>query len=471
MQFSPEHPLSVSQLNYHLKDCIEFHFKSIYIKGEIGSIRIKGAMYFTLKDEQQSIDVVMWSSQSKYLDFKPKEGDEVEIKGRISTQKKKSYCQIFADRMRLTGEGAMQREFERIKARLQQEGLFNRKRPVPLLPKAIALVTSDDSSAKEDFYRIAKRSPGTKVYLINAAMQGDQAYKSITSALERAVQIPNVEVIALTRGGGAMEHLWTFNDERLARFLWNCPLPLVVGIGHEDNLLIAELVADHRGNTPTGVAHMVMPDLQNLKKGWAHQVQNLQHGFARLYQQYMYRIQELYTRVCQPPSLQGYRQGLEKNTYALEQAIQSLWQKKHYDYVTLNTELHRQAPQKRLGNAQSTCLHLSTQLQNIQPLTQFYHRLEQVIQTLEQSMQAYIQKQDQQFYSTLTQLEGLSPLAILSRGYSITTHQQHVIRSHHQVKPGDLIDIRLHTGSIQAQVIDAIEEKTKDRSKEISQEN
>ena len=445
-------PLSVSQLNHKLQSCVEHFFKDVYVRGEIGSIRTKGAVYFTLKDEQQSVDGVIWSRIARYLDFQPKEGDEVEIQGRISTHKKKSHCLFVVERMRPTGEGVMQREFERIKALLQKEGLFNRKRKLPLLPRAVALVTSADSSAQRDFYKVAQRAPGTKIYFIDAVMQGDQARESIKQALYKATTLPDVDVIALTRGGGAMEHLWTFNDEHLVRFLWNCPIPLVVGIGHEDNLLIAELVADHRGNTPTGTAHMVIPDVENLKQGWMHEIQKLEHNFLRHYQRSMYTLKTLYTRFDQPPSLQPYHHALQQKQHALDQAFAHVMHHKHTQHHTLNTLLHQRAPQKRLGTAQSTCQHLSRTLKEIQILEPYQMALQTCVQQLQQSIQAVIHKHHINFQNTITQLEGLSPLAILARGYSITSDQQQVIRDPQQVTVGDRIQIRVQSGKIHAQV-------------------
>ena len=253
--------LTVSQISSQIRNCLETQFSSIWIKGEISNFIAHGSghWYFSLKDENSQIKAVMFRGQNQKLSFRPQIGEEVLVRGQISVYPPRGDYQVLCYNMEVVGSGLLQKQFERIKRRLQAEGLFDseRKKAVPLFPRHIVLITSPTGAAVRDILQILnRRFKSARVTLIPALVQGDQAPSSLLQALSLSKKLAP-DVIIMGRGGGSTEDLWAFNDENLARAVAHHPIPIISAVGHEIDFTICDFVADLRAPTPSAAAELV----------------------------------------------------------------------------------------------------------------------------------------------------------------------------------------------------------------------
>lgn len=264
--------MTVSELARRIRSVIEDEFSFVCITGEISNFKhhSSGHFYFTLKDEKAQISANMWSSRNKELFFTPENGMKVLIKGRVTLYESKGTYQIDVFEMEPSGAGELQVAFERLKQKLFEEGLFDEinKKPLPEFPERVAVITSETGAALQDFIRITQRRyPLIKLSLIHANMQGAGAVYSICSAIRYANQSSaGFEILVLARGGGSVEDLWSFNEEKVAREIFNSKIPVVSAIGHEIDFTISDFVADLRAPTPSAAAEMIFPDRSELIK-------------------------------------------------------------------------------------------------------------------------------------------------------------------------------------------------------------
>ncbi|MBK9333961.1 MAG: exodeoxyribonuclease VII large subunit [Ignavibacteria bacterium] len=264
-------PLSVSELSRDIKNTIERNFSYIFVKGEISNFKnhSSGHFYFSLKDSKSQISAVMWNSRVKDLIFTPEDGMNVLIKGRITLYETRGSYQIDVFEILPSGVGELQIAFEKLKNKLYEEGLFDDryKKPLPLYPERIALITSETGAAFHDFIKVTEnRYPLVKILLIPALMQGANSAVSICNAIIKANSSEyRSDIIVITRGGGAIEDLWTFNEEKVARAIFNSKIPVVSAIGHEVDFTISDFTADKRAPTPSAAAEMIFPDAYDLK--------------------------------------------------------------------------------------------------------------------------------------------------------------------------------------------------------------
>jgi exodeoxyribonuclease VII large subunit len=265
----PETPTSftVQEVNAYLRELMESDrtLQDIWVQGEISNLSVprSGHMYFTLKDAQATLRCVMWRSQVARLTTLPQDGDQAEIHGGISVYEAGGQYQLYADQIRPIGEGLLYQEFNRLKQKLQDEGLFDpeRKRPVPYSPKTIGIVTSPTGAALRDILNtLRRRYPLVEVVLSPTTVQGDAAPDEIIGALKRLNQTVQPDVILVARGGGSIEDLWAFNEEQVARAIAASNAPVICGVGHETDFTIADFVADLRAPTPTAAAEQAVPD-------------------------------------------------------------------------------------------------------------------------------------------------------------------------------------------------------------------
>ena len=272
--FSPQIPTSwsVTDLTRYLRELLESDevLQDVWVKGEVSNFSrpASGHIYFTLKDAGASLRCVMWRNAALRQRFMPRDGDAVEAHGAISVYELGGQYQLYADAIRPAGEGALYQEFLRLKALLEAEGLFapERKRPIPVRPARIGIVTSPTGAALQDILNtLRRRYPLVEVVLAPTPVQGDEAPAGITAALRDVAQVAMPDVIILARGGGSIEDLWAFNDERVARAIANCPVPVITGVGHETDFTIADFVADLRAPTPTAAAELATPNQADLR--------------------------------------------------------------------------------------------------------------------------------------------------------------------------------------------------------------
>lgn len=248
----------------------DYRLQDIWVSGEISNLSLpaSGHMYFTLKDESAALRCVMWRPEVANLLEIPKEGEAIEVHGKISVYEAGGQYQLYADQIRVSGEGALYQEFARLKAKLEGEGLFelDRKRPLPALPTRIGVVTSPTAAAFEDVINVLRRRfPLTEIILSPSQVQGDEAPAQIVTAIHALNEISRPDVILLVRGGGSMEDLWAFNSEEVVRAVVNSEIPVVTGIGHETDLILADFAADVRGPTPSAAAELGTPDRADLR--------------------------------------------------------------------------------------------------------------------------------------------------------------------------------------------------------------
>lgn len=259
--------LDVSGLNEYVSQILRSDslLRSVRIRGEVSGFKAypSGHWYFTLKDERCRISCVMFRSSAIRMTFRPHEGDFVILHGAVRLYEEGGGYQFVADSMRPEGIGTLYQRFEKLKAKLQQEGLFDqeRKRMLPVRPKRIAVVTSEAGAVLHDICKVSKaRDPGVPLVLIPVAVQGDGAAAQVARGIRLAGQLPNVDVIITGRGGGSMEDLWAFNEEVVARAIADSPVPVISAVGHETDFTIADFVADVRASTPSNAAELAVPD-------------------------------------------------------------------------------------------------------------------------------------------------------------------------------------------------------------------
>lgn len=269
--------ITVNQLNTYVKSLLEgnVHLQNITITGELSNFKnhyASGHWYFTLKDEEAAVRCVMFRTYAGSVRFDPRDGDTVVLQGRVSLYEKDGQYQFYAERMYPVGAGALALQFERIKEKLNAEGLFDasRKKPLPKYPKNIAVVTSDTGAAVKDILSIlARRYPVARVIMCPVTVQGETAVPQMLAALDRLYRLNAADVIIIGRGGGSAEDLWEFNDETLARKIALSPVPVISAVGHETDFTICDFVADMRAPTPSAAAELAVPDSAELENRFA----------------------------------------------------------------------------------------------------------------------------------------------------------------------------------------------------------
>ena len=265
--------ITISDINKIIKYTIDSNeeLRNVYIKGEISNIKYhgRGHLYFSLKDETSKINAVMFNYASTGINFQPKDGDFVLVHGRISVYEASGSYQIYVDSMQLDGIGNLYVLFEQLKKKLMNEGLFNpeHKKKIRRVPRKIGVITASTGAAVRDIIStINKRFPMTEIYLFPTLVQGENAAPNIVSMIELANTFDDIDTIILGRGGGSIEDLWAFNEEIVARAIYNSRIPIISGVGHEIDFTIADFVADLRAPTPTGAAILAVPDIEEVKR-------------------------------------------------------------------------------------------------------------------------------------------------------------------------------------------------------------
>ena len=397
MSSKPERDIyTVGRLNAEARQLLEAGLPPLWVEGEISNFASpsSGHWYFTLKDRDAQIRCAMFRSANGRVGFKPRDGQQLLLRGRVSLYEPRGDYQLIAEMMEDAGEGALRREFERLKAKLAAAGVFDEalKRPLPAMPKRIAVVTSPTGAAVRDVLHIlARRFPPAAVLVIPTPVQGAAATESIVQALDTASRCGDCEVIILARGGGSIEDLWCFNDERVAHAIRRSAVPVVTGIGHEIDFTIVDFAADVRAPTPSGAAELVVPDRRTLLSGLAA----MQAGLRQLAAQWLARADERFSVLAQ--------------------------------------RLKRAHPGARL-----------------QQQTQ---RLDELDMRLRRAWENAFVRAGQRLQLAQRGLDAISPLATLERGYAIVTRADGgVLQDAAEVRTGDEIEARLKRGSVRARI-------------------
>ncbi len=431
------HVLSVRELNLAAKQLIENGLPLLWVRGEISNFvsAASGHWYLSLKDEAAQVRCVMFRHKSQYLDFKPANGMQVEVLALATLYEARGDFQLTLEKMRPAGLGALYEAFERLKTKLEGEGLFDaeRKRALPLLPRQIGIVTSPQAAALRDVLRtLANRMPNVPVVLYPVPVQGEGAGQKIALAIRVASQRADCDVLIVCRGGGSIEDLWAFNEEVVARAIAASHIPVVSGVGHETDFTIADFVADLRAATPTAAAQAVVPDRQELRQRLAQQRQHLKRAVMRRFEQRMQQVDYLQRRLVHPA--QRIRQQSERladlqQRMRLARAYTVQRQQGHWN--TLWQRLRGQRP--NIGRLQE------------QQANQARH--------LSSAMQRTLDRHDARLIALQQHLQHLDPQQVLARGYSLVRDAKgDLVVSSERIALGDKLDITFAQGGVRAVV-------------------
>lgn len=444
-----DHIYSVSQLCRETRLLLETNFLTLSVEGEISNLSrpASGHIYFTLKDSKAQIQCAMFRGQLRKAGFKPENGHQVKLKARVSLYETRGRFQLIIDQMASFGEGALRQQFEALKNKLSAEGVFDDdlKKPLPELAKKIGIITSSSGAAVHDILTVLKsRFPALPVLIYPVAVQGDTAKHDIIAAIDLANERNDCDILILARGGGSIEDLWAFNEEIVARAIHESNIAIISAIGHEVDFTISDLVADHRAPTPSAAAEMVSPDQQQWLSHFNHLTQQLTKNITKGLSQKQSLLSQLQHRLKQRhPCIQ-----LQMHAQRLDDCQARL----------------AQTPQHSLRRDKLRLSQLSARLLSNRPNQQI-NTLQKRLSTLQQRFPAPLQRRLQQARIRFTDcnkgLEILSPLATLSRGYSITkrTSDDAVVKSIKSISVGDNVNIQLFDGSLKTHV-DEINQKT-----------
>lgn len=433
-----EFVFSVSEMNRMARMALEKGLPSCLVRGEISNYNraTSGHWYFTLKDEQASVRCVMFKARNLFVDWAPRDGDKVEVRVQPTLYEQRGDFQLLIDAMRKAGQGALFEAFLQLKAKLEAEGLLSqaRKRTVPQFPRAIGIITSPQAAALRDVLStIRVRWPGCGVILYPSIVQGDAAARSLIEAIGRAGQRRECDVLLLVRGGGSLEDLLGFNDEKVARAIVACPIPIISGVGHETDFTIADFVADLRAPTPTGAAQMATPSKTDIRQQVQHLITRLDQIQQRKFQSLSQQLDGLRRRVTHPRDRIAFkRQHIRHLAWRLGIAMKAA--------VDLGTN--------RLARCKRVSVTISRDSQN------FRERVSSHERRLHTSMHKLIDDRDQSVRVLLSHLELLSPKSVLSRGYSIVLNERReVLRDASEAVIGQHLEIALAHGTLGAEVI------------------
>ena len=398
--------LSVKQLNMYVKSLVEGDARLAFvsIKGEISNFKnhfSSGHFYFTLKDNDAAIRCVMFRSYASAVKFRPEDGMEVILTGRVSIYERDGQYQFYAEEMHNAGQGDISVQFEQIKKKLADEGLFDEenKRPIPKFPENIAVVTSDTGAAVQDIMNIlSRRYPRARVVMCPVAVQGELAAPDMIKTLERIYALDNIDLIIIGRGGGSIEDLWAFNNEALARKIYESPVPVISAVGHETDFTICDFVADLRAPTPSAAAELAVPDSAELKS----------------------IIEKLQSNMCS--------QLRAKYNYCAAR----------FDAV-ISSNIFKKPMEALVFNR--------------------YVYLDKLSEKIFSLTDNKINDSEKKFSLLLSVLETLSPLKVINRGYAVAQSNGEIVKSIAQIETGDSLSLKLKDGILTCEVLE--KEQTK----------
>jgi len=411
---------SVSELSFEIREMLERRFIDIWVEGELSNFKTStaGHLYFTLKDDRAQLPAVCFRNTARLLRFRPENGKLFRARGRVSTYEGRGEYQLIVEVLEPAGLGALQLAFEQLKEKLEKEGLFRpeRKRPIPAFPRKIGIVTSPKSAALRDILTVLKRRHNAvNVLIFPAEVQGEGASLQVMEGIDYLSRSTDVDVIVVARGGGSMEDLWPFNEERVARAIVRSRKPVISAVGHEVDFTICDFVADLRAPTPSAAAEIVIRSKAELME----RVEQLQ---SRLVAIVKYRLNNLQKFLASKVGSRGF--------VVAEARIRRMVQR--VDDLAFRME--------QFGRARAFIRSRS-------------HRVEMCEQRLAGAIQQRLRKCHQAFARIAHTLDALSPLAVLERGYAICfAPEGRVVRSADAVEVNQTVKVKLHQGGLSARV-------------------
>ena len=423
---------TVSRLNQTVRLLLEHEMGQVWISGEISNFTqpASGHWYFTLKDDTAQVRCAMFRNSNRRVTFRPQHGQQVLVRANITLYEPRGDYQIIVESMQPAGEGLLQLKYEQLKAKLQAEGLFDLqyKKSLPSPAHCVGVITSKTGAALHDILHVLKRrDPSLPVIIYPTAVQGDDAPGQIVRAIELANQRNECDVLIVGRGGGSLEDLWSFNDERVARAIFASRIPIVSAVGHETDVTIADFVADLRAPTPSAAAEVVSRNQQELLR----QVQSTHQRLEMAMDYYLANRTRRFT--------------LERLQKRMSFALESQLKRAGQQQQRLTRQLVQQNPQSRIHRAQT--------------------RIQQLEYRLAETLRAQLSATRERFGNAVTHLEAVSPLSTLARGYSVTSAADGaVLKQVKQVKVGETLTTRLGDGVVISEV-SAVTKTRKSRKK------
>ena len=437
--------ISVGQLNQQAKTLLENQFRGVSVIGEISNMArpSSGHIYFTLKDEDGAIRCAMFRNQNLRLNFEPQNGDQCILKGQVSLYAPRGDYQLIVSSMQPAGAGNLMHQFEELKKKLDAEGLFAQeiKKQLPKQPKHIGVITSESTAAFQDILTtIQRRAPVSQVSLIPATVQGDTAPKTLIEALQSTLNYNNLnpdnafDVILICRGGGSIEDLWAFNNESLAREIFDFPLPIISGVGHEIDFTIVDFVADLRAPTPTAAAELVTEyyfQLNDRLEEWKASLGYLvQSRLTEKSQTLLFKSQNLKSPLTM---LKEQSQCLDNIEMRLANTVQGIISNAKQNFQLATSQIYQSSTLQRFEN--------------------YEDRIKTNLKSLNFQMKNLIDKKKLMLESITTNLKAISPLAVLDRGYAIVMNENgQALKSSKDIKVGDTVTTRLGDGGFTSNV-------------------
>lgn len=429
---------SVSRLVNLASRKLEASFGDVWVEGELSNLKspASGHLYFTLKDRRAQLAVVMFRTAASRLRFNLEAGQKLRCRGRLGIYDAQGRFQLFAEVAEPAGVGSLQLAFEQLKQKLDKEGLFDRerKKPLPLLPRAIAVVTSPTGAAIRDIIRVLHNRCPVRVVVCPTPVQGSEAPAAIVQALHRADRL-GVDLIIVGRGGGSLEDLWAFNHEGVARAIYSAQTPVISAVGHEVDITIADLVADRRAPTPSGAAELAVPVMHDLQKQLGLHRDRLVRSALHRHREGTLSLERLRRRLGSPAHLLNRsKMALDDATGALEAAISRELSNKRRVLHGLQSSLAAQEPRVRLGRNRTSLIAARGRL-----IAAARYEMSKRRSALSR-LQAC--------------LDNLSPLAVLDRGYALVLDADGaVVREISRIGRGDALTLKLARGEVRCSVV------------------
>ena len=421
-----------------MRDLLEHRYPLLWVAGEISNcVRAKsGHLYFSLKDEAAQVRCVMFRNRGQYLDWEPREGLRVEVRALVTLYEARGDFQLNVETMRRSGQGALFEAFLRLRDKLDKEGLFDaaHKKPLPVYPQRIGIVTSLQAAALRDVLTtLARRNPSIPVIIYPAPVQGEGAAQQLAAAVAAAARRDECDVLILCRGGGSIEDLWSFNDELLARAIYACPIPLVTGIGHETDFTIAEFVADRRAATPTAAAELASPARAELIAQIGALCTVLTGRVARKMENDMQHVDQLLRRMVHPGQrLQNQRELLAQLAQRLRNACARVLERHRWQLLDLDQRQRAALP----------------------PLPEWNRLVAAARARLALAWRNRSERAEAEMRALGAHLVHLDPRGVLHRGYSVVRDSSGaILRSAGTLAAGDVVDITFAQGGAESRVV------------------
>ena len=433
--------LSIVQINNYIKNLFDtnLYLKKVYLKGEISNFKhhSSGHLYLTLKDDSSRISAIMFKSAASLLNFKPEDGMNVLVEGRVAVYPAGGNYQIYIEKMEPDGLGNLYIEFEKLKRKLASEGLFDAKykKEIPKFPMRIGIITAPTGAAIKDILSTLKRRfPYAKTLLFPSLVQGFSAASSIAQNIYEANRY-RLDVLIVGRGGGSIEDLWAFNEEVVARAIFASKIPIISAVGHEVDFTIADYVADKRAPTPTGAAEMAVPTKEEVKTIFKQKEEEINHLFLTQLESAKHNFNTL------------------KNHYVLKNP-QMLYEMKmqHLDNLTDNLQKNYQY---YLSHKQNELAKYKNHYVLNNPTILYqkaYENLKSAQERLQKEIKSYLSDKSKTLYYTILNLKLLNPLNILEQGYAIVKKDNKIIKTTQNIKIEDTLDVTLSKGTLKVKV-------------------